>query len=181
VAYAVLLHATPLGTCPTATRSVATTTVIATTIATFITNTITDDRDNDNKNNNNNNISNNTNLQNMKSGVPGTSPGTSFYLKIGAVFVLHRLACNMMFVCQMAFFAKISDPRVGGTYMTLLNTMANLGGMWCVLSPIRATNFLPLPAFFSRPLSALCLHCVRSLPLYNFMLLTRVLPSLSTV
>ena len=27
----------------------------------------------------------------------------------------------------MAFTAKISDPAVGGTYMTLLNTITNLG------------------------------------------------------
>lgn len=30
----------------------------------------------------------------------------------------------------MAFFAHISDPVVGGTYMTLLNTLTNLGGNW---------------------------------------------------
>lgn len=35
-----------------------------------------------------------------------------------------------MFVAVMAFFAKISDPRSGGTYMTLLNTLSNLGGTW---------------------------------------------------
>lgn len=35
-----------------------------------------------------------------------------------------------MFVTVMAFFAKISDPVVGGTYMTLLNTVTNLGGNW---------------------------------------------------
>lgn len=35
-----------------------------------------------------------------------------------------------MFVSIMAFFAKISDPLVGGTYMTLLNTVVNLGGNW---------------------------------------------------
>ena len=29
-----------------------------------------------------------------------------------------------------AFFAKVSDPRIGGTYMTLLNTIANLGHKW---------------------------------------------------
>ena len=33
----------------------------------------------------------------------------------------------MIFVAQMAFHAKISDPAIGGTYMTLLNTVANLG------------------------------------------------------
>ena len=32
-----------------------------------------------------------------------------------------------MFVAQMAFYAKISDPLIGGTYMTLLNTVTNLG------------------------------------------------------
>jgi len=31
----------------------------------------------------------------------------------------------------MAFNARISDPRVGGTYLTLLNTLSNLGGNWC--------------------------------------------------
>ncbi|XP_023327774.1 acetyl-coenzyme A transporter 1 [Eurytemora carolleeae] len=35
-----------------------------------------------------------------------------------------------MFVSIMAFFAQVSDPAVGGTYMTLLNTLTNLGGNW---------------------------------------------------
>ena len=30
----------------------------------------------------------------------------------------------------MAFFARISDPAIGGTYMTFLNTLSNLGNMW---------------------------------------------------
>lgn len=36
------------------------------------------------------------------------------------------------YVATMAFTAKVSDPIVGGTYMTLLNTVANLGGNWPV-------------------------------------------------
>ena len=36
-----------------------------------------------------------------------------------------------MFVPIMAFHARVSDPRVGGTYMTLLNTVTNFGGNWC--------------------------------------------------
>lgn len=35
-----------------------------------------------------------------------------------------------MFVAVMAFYAKVSDPTVGGTYMTLLNTVSNLGTNW---------------------------------------------------
>ena len=43
---------------------------------------------------------------------------------------LHQVALYSMFVSIMAFFAKVSDPAVGGTYMTLLNTLTNLGGNW---------------------------------------------------
>ena len=35
-----------------------------------------------------------------------------------------------MFVSTMAFHAKVSDPTIGGTYMTLLNTITNLAGTW---------------------------------------------------
>lgn len=35
-----------------------------------------------------------------------------------------------MFVTVIAFFSRISDSRFGGTYMTLLNTLANLGNMF---------------------------------------------------
>lgn len=35
-----------------------------------------------------------------------------------------------MFVAVTAFHAKVSDPRIGGTYMTFLNTICNLGGNW---------------------------------------------------
>jgi len=35
-----------------------------------------------------------------------------------------------MFIALLAFFTRISDPRFGCTYMTLLNTLGNLGNMW---------------------------------------------------
>ena len=35
-----------------------------------------------------------------------------------------------MYVACMAFHAKVSDPMIGGTYMTLLNTVTNLGANW---------------------------------------------------
>ena len=35
---------------------------------------------------------------------------------------------TVMFVVQGAFFNRISDPAIGGTYLTLLNTLANFGG-----------------------------------------------------
>lgn len=35
-----------------------------------------------------------------------------------------------MYIADMSFMAKISDPLIGGTYMTLMNTISNLGGSW---------------------------------------------------
>lgn len=37
---------------------------------------------------------------------------------------------SMQFNAQMTFFAHRVDPAIGGSYMTLLNTAANLGGTW---------------------------------------------------
>lgn len=35
-----------------------------------------------------------------------------------------------MIVSTISFFARISDPRFGGTYMTLLSTVSNIGMVW---------------------------------------------------
>ncbi|EDS34770.1 acetyl-coenzyme A transporter 1 [Culex quinquefasciatus] len=43
---------------------------------------------------------------------------------------LYQIALYIMFVAVMAFFARINDPAVGETYMTLLNMLSNLGGNW---------------------------------------------------
>jgi len=53
-----------------------------------------------------------------------------YYGLVLFVYALHQVTLYSMFVAIMAFFAKISDPAVGGTYMTLLNTLTNLGGNW---------------------------------------------------
>ena len=46
------------------------------------------------------------------------------------VMGLHELSSNLMSGSLMAFFSKIADPSIGGTYMTLLNTISNLGSKW---------------------------------------------------
>lgn len=37
---------------------------------------------------------------------------------------------TIQFVSVNAFHTKIADPMIGGTYMTTLNTISNLGGQW---------------------------------------------------
>ncbi|XP_063623981.1 acetyl-coenzyme A transporter 1 [Cydia splendana] len=59
-----------------------------------------------------------------------SGPSYSYLLVLMALYVFHQTCLYCMFVAVMAFFAKVSDPAVGGTYMTLLNTVSNLGTNW---------------------------------------------------
>merc|ERR1740121_2797555 len=43
---------------------------------------------------------------------------------------LQSIMNSLQFNAQMTFFAQRVDPAIGGSYMTLLNTFANLGGTW---------------------------------------------------
>jgi PAT family acetyl-CoA transporter-like MFS transporter 1 len=58
------------------------------------------------------------------------SVGKSYFFLVITSTVLTSFMSTIQFVSIGSFFAKISDPAVGGTYMTLLNTMSNLGGTW---------------------------------------------------
>ncbi|XP_058789178.1 acetyl-coenzyme A transporter 1 [Phymastichus coffea] len=53
-----------------------------------------------------------------------------YFVFLIVIYLLHQVCSSCMYVASMAFFARISDPAVGGTYMTFLNTLCNLGGNW---------------------------------------------------
>ncbi|XP_035734293.1 acetyl-coenzyme A transporter 1-like [Vespa mandarinia] len=53
-----------------------------------------------------------------------------YFIILIVLYLIHQISASCMFVASMAFFAKVSDPAVGGTYMTLLNTLSNLGANW---------------------------------------------------
>lgn len=55
---------------------------------------------------------------------------TYYYAVILLFYAIHQVTVYAIFVSLMAFFAQVSDPSIGGTYMTLLNTLCNLGGTW---------------------------------------------------
>lgn len=54
----------------------------------------------------------------------------SFYLALALGVLAQSVLSTAMFVAIMAFFAQIADPSIGGTYMTMLNTISNLGSKW---------------------------------------------------
>lgn len=53
-----------------------------------------------------------------------------FWLAVIASTTSQATASSLQFNAQMTFFASRVDPAIGGSYMTLLNTAANLGGTW---------------------------------------------------
>lgn len=55
---------------------------------------------------------------------------TYYYIFLFFVFAVQLIPTYTMFVSGMAFAAKVSDPAIGGTYMTLINTISNVGSMW---------------------------------------------------
>ncbi|CAH1724646.1 unnamed protein product [Aphis gossypii] len=67
-------------------------------------------------------------------GIINTNGAVNIPLYYYAIFIfilsIQEVLSYMMFVAILAFFSRISDPRFGGTYMTLLNTLSNLGFVW---------------------------------------------------
>ncbi|KAI0757425.1 MFS general substrate transporter [Daedaleopsis nitida] len=54
----------------------------------------------------------------------------AFFVSLVILTIFQSFASTIQFGGMSAFHTRISDPVVGGTYMTLLNTFTNLGGTW---------------------------------------------------
>jgi len=59
---------------------------------------------------------------------PPISKGFFVFLIVHTI--LSSFATTVQFVGISAFHTRVSDPLIGGTYMTLLNTFTNMGGTW---------------------------------------------------
>ncbi|KAI9808630.1 MAG: hypothetical protein M1825_003781 [Sarcosagium campestre] len=59
---------------------------------------------------------------------PESGVQTWYLLVVIAEHIFSTFTSTVMFVAGSAFHAKIADPTIGGTYMTLLATVSNLGG-----------------------------------------------------
>lgn len=88
----------------------------------------------------------------------GTPVPWAVFAGVFAVTIIQGMLSNAMFVSHMAFFAKVSDPSIGGTYMTFLNTVHNIGNMWASTFCLKAADYIKhhmgLDGFYA--LSALC-------------------------
>ena len=57
-------------------------------------------------------------------------PSMNFLVPLVVAMLVMEVAGNVVFISIIAFFSKISDPTIGASYMTLLNTLTNLGSKW---------------------------------------------------
>lgn len=80
------------------------------------------------------------------SSTPPSAPASGVSLPVLALIFLlsnaHSLVTGVMFIAQISFFTQVSDPALGGSYMTLLNTVANLGSKWPQYLTFRAIDAL---------------------------------------
>lgn len=58
------------------------------------------------------------------------SIGFGYLMVIIVTHVFGSFMSTIQFVSINAFHTQIADPLIGGTYMTTLNTVSNLGGQW---------------------------------------------------
>ncbi|WVQ78639.1 hypothetical protein IAT38_000726 [Cryptococcus sp. DSM 104549] len=63
-------------------------------------------------------------------GFPKGGVGSGYFALVIATMLFSSLTSTVQFVGICAFHTQIADPLIGGTYMTLLNTVSNLGGTW---------------------------------------------------
>lgn len=61
---------------------------------------------------------------------PKSGAGFGYLLVIIVVHCIGSFLSTVQFVSINAFHTQIADPLIGGTYMTTLNTICNLGGQW---------------------------------------------------
>ncbi|KAG0309741.1 hypothetical protein BGZ98_008877 [Dissophora globulifera] len=70
----------------------------------------------------------------------GVVSSTYFYMVL-VTTVTTSFTSTVAFVSMGAFMTVIADPVIGGTYMTLLNTLSNFGGTWPRFFVLKAVDY----------------------------------------
>jgi PAT family acetyl-CoA transporter-like MFS transporter 1 len=50
-----------------------------------------------------------------------------FYPVLMTLFIINETIIYLQLVARVGFYAQVSEPRIGGTYMTLVSTLGNIG------------------------------------------------------
>lgn len=79
---------------------------------------------------------------------PAGGVTTWYLLTVIVEHVFSTFMSTIMFVAISAFHAKIADPVIGGTYMTLLATVSNLGGTFPRFFILKFVDFFTVATCF---------------------------------
>ena len=66
-----------------------------------------------------------------------------FYTFLITLFVFNETLIYLQLVSRVGFYAQISEPRIGGTYMTLVSTVGNIGQTVSSSAVLYLANWLP--------------------------------------
>ncbi len=66
-----------------------------------------------------------------------------FYPILITLFIIHETIIYLQLVARVGFYAQVSEPRIGGTYMTLVSTLGNIGQTVSSSVVLYVANWLP--------------------------------------
>mmetsp|Transcript_5386 Transcript_5386/g.11065 ORF Transcript_5386/g.11065 Transcript_5386/m.11065 type:complete len:708 (-) Transcript_5386:32-2155(-) len=84
--------------------------------------------------------------KNQQQGSGGMGRLLLFWTTVISSTAMQAIVNSLQFNAQMTFFASRVDPAIGGSYMTLLNTAANLGGTYPASFVMWLVSVLTKPA-----------------------------------
>lgn len=58
------------------------------------------------------------------------SLSTSYFSLVILLTIFESFVSTFAFSSMSSFFSMIADPKIGGTYLTLLNTLSNISSTW---------------------------------------------------
>ncbi|CAF1209693.1 unnamed protein product [Adineta ricciae] len=77
-----------------------------------------------------------------------------FYSVLITLFIINETIIYLQLVARVGFYAQVSDPRIGGTYMTLVSTFGNIGQTVSNSAVTYAANWLPKQHSYSIEVAA---------------------------
>ncbi|KAG9228260.1 acetyl-coenzyme A transporter 1-domain-containing protein [Amylocarpus encephaloides] len=82
---------------------------------------------------------------------PAKGVDTWYLLVVIAEHIFSTFTNTVMFVAVSAFHARVADPVIGGTYMTLLATVSNLGGTFPRFFVLKLVDFFTVASCIPPP------------------------------
>ncbi|CAF3297964.1 unnamed protein product, partial [Rotaria sp. Silwood2] len=81
--------------------------------------------------------------------IPDIVHRSYFYPVLIILFCMNQAAVYIMVVSRVGFSARISEPQIAGTYMTLLSTISNLGQSFMSTLVLYIASWLPASHVYS--------------------------------